>query len=119
MIRKLSIAGLLACFAAQPAVAEEFQTITDKRSFLSVLEGRKLTRLGIRLDVRPTGEIEGSAFGKDVTGAWRWQGGYFCRDLNFGQQDLGPNCQVVKVKGKTVRFIADKGAGDYADLSLR
>jgi hypothetical protein len=104
---------------APAAMAGEFRTITDRSTFLSVIEGRDLTRLGIRLNVTPEGQIRGRAFGRDVTGAWRWDGSYFCRDLYYGETDLGPNCQQVKINGSTVRFISDRGAGIYADLSLR
>ena len=104
---------------ASAASAEEFRTIADRSTFLSVVEGRDLTRLGIRLNVTPDGAIRGSAFGRNVSGAWRWDGGYFCRDLYYGETDLGPNCQQVKINGDTVRFISDKGSGIYADLSLR
>lgn len=118
-MQKLGIALALWVGAAPVAVAESFRTITDRNSFLSVVEGRDLTRLGIRLNVSPDGEIRGRAFGRDVTGAWRWDGGYFCRDLYYGETELGPNCQQVKINGDTVRFISDKGSGIYADLNLR
>ena len=54
-----------------------------------------------------------------VSGAWRWQQGYFCRDLYFGSDDLGFNCQMVTVNGSTIRFIADQGQGEHADFRLR
>jgi hypothetical protein len=106
-------------FLSSAVEAEEFRTVTDQNTFLDVVEGRKLTRLGIELDVLSNGQITGRAFGVPVSGAWRWQDGYFCRDLYYGERDLGPNCQVVKVNGNTVRFIADQGSGQYADLRLR
>jgi hypothetical protein len=45
--------------------------------------------------------------------------GYFCRDLFFGEDDLGFNCQLVQVNGETLRFTSDQGQGIYADLTLR
>lgn len=118
MIRILRT-SLIALALAAPAAAEEFQTVTDRSAFVQLVQGKKLTRTGIRLTVSPSGEIEGRAFGKPVTGDWRWNAGYFCRDLFFGGSSLGANCQSVKVRGTTVRFISDQGAGQYADLSLR
>lgn len=103
---------------ATPALSE-FNRISDKGDFVSLINGKALTRMGITLKVLPEGKIEGRAFGRPVTGAWRWNGGLFCRDLYFGQTDLGPNCQVVQKKGDTLRFIADEGKGDYADLRLK
>jgi len=119
MTWKICAAALFAAFATTPAVSEEFETIRQESAFVRLIDGKQLTRFGIKLDVLPSGQIGGRAFGKDVTGVWRWANGYFCRDLNFGDENLGPNCQVVKVRGSTVRFIADEGAGDTADLRLR
>ena len=115
-LKILSICAAIAM--AAPAAAEEFQQIKDRDTFLSVVGGKQLTRFGIALDVKPTGEIEGRAFGTPVTGAWRWQDNYFCRDLFYGQRDLGPNCQAVLVNDDTVRFISDRGTGQSADLRL-
>ena len=106
------------CFAT-PALAEEFQVIDSRTTFLSLIEGRELTRLGIRLEVTADGQIIGRAFGTPVTGAWDWNGGYFCRDLFYGEEDLGPNCQQVAVRGETLRFTSDRGTGRFADLRMR
>ena len=113
------IALVSALFLNTPALAESFKPVTSRDSFVSLMQNRELTRFGINLIVTPDGKIDGRAFGRDVSGAWRWQSGYFCRDLFWGQKNLGPNCQAVKVQGQTVRFISDQGTGEYADLTLR
>ncbi len=118
MPRHLLLAAAVA-LGASAAQAEGFRTISDESTFLTVLQGKQLTRLGIKLDVSPSGRIAGRAFGKQVTGAWRWSNGFFCRDLTYGADPLEPNCQLVKVRGDTLRFIADRGAGMSADLRLR
>ena len=86
---------------------------------MSLVKDRALTRLGIKLNVSPDGKISGRAFGQKVTGDWKWQGGYFCRDLYVGGDELGANCQLVQVNGNTVRFTSDRGQGIYADLRLK
>lgn len=101
-----------------PAVAES-QRIESRDAFVSLVKDRALTRLGITLSVRPDGSITGRAFGKPVKGDWSWRQGFFCRSLYFGEQSLGDNCQVVEKRGSSLRFTADQGAGDYADLRLR
>lgn len=108
-----------AVFIAGSAAANEFSQVTDESQFVSLVSGKQLTRFGIKLGVTQDGQILGKAFGKPVSGAWQWSGGLFCRDLYFGDRDLGPNCQVVKIDGSTIRFIADRGAGDYADFGLK
>lgn len=108
-----------ALLLSAPAFAESFKPVTNRDTFVSLMQNRELTRFGINLKVSPDGRIDGRAFGRDVRGAWRWQSGYFCRDLYWGQKNLGPNCQAVKIQGQTVRFISDQGTGEHADLTLR
>jgi len=112
----LLVMGVLALPVAAQA---EFAQVTERERFVSLIEGRDLTRFGIRLEVTSDGQIQGRAFGRDVTGAWRWAQGYFCRDLYWGSMELGANCQAVRQSGDTLRFIADQGQGRYADLYLR
>lgn len=121
MVRSaLRIASLtLALGAGAPVSADSFRSVTDRSDFVALVQGRDLTRLGVTLTVTADGAIRGRAFGRAVTGVWNWQGSYFCRDMNFGSQNIGANCQQVLVNGDTVRFIADQGAGDRADLTLR
>lgn len=117
MFRAAAVA--VALTAPLPALSDAPQVIADRDAFVSLVEDRELKRFGITLRVSPSGAIEGSAFGTPVTGAWRWQDGYFCRDLYYGSRDLGPNCQLVELRaGQTLRFIADQGRGQYADLRL-
>ena len=116
---RLALATVLSATIATPSLADGFRQVEDRTQFVSHVSGKALTRLGISLNVTPDGRIEGKAFGKPVTGAWRWKAGLFCRDLKFGGSDLGENCQVVQTNGATMRFISDAGEGDYADLRLR
>lgn len=101
------------------AAQAEFAPVFERARFVLLIEGRHLTRFGVRLEVMADGRIRGRAFGRAVTGAWRWAGGYFCRDLYWGPIELGANCQAVRTRGNTVRFISDQGTGRYADLYLR
>lgn len=115
------ILSVLIAFGATPVLA--FERISDAQEFTRLIEGRVLTRFGIRLEVLAedpaSGQISGRGFGYPVTGAWRWDSGYFCRDLDWGGSDLGFNCQAVLRDGGTVRFVSDRGAGDFADFRLR
>ncbi len=116
---RVIFASFLMLLAASPALAE-FQRVTERDRFVSLVEDRDLTRLGIRLKVSGDGRILGRAFGQRVTGDWAWDGGYFCRDLYVNDDMLDPqNCQKVEVRGNTLRFTSDKGAGDHADLRIK
>ena len=118
--RAAMAALLLFPVAAPPPAAAEgaFEPVRREARFESLVAGRDLRRFGITLQVRRDGRIEGRALGRDVTGAWRWENGYFCREMAWGSRDLGPNCQAVLFDGRSLRFVADRGEGDSADLRL-
>ena len=109
---------LTACAMALPIGAAAFERVEDRDTFVDLVSDRDLKRFGITLQVSENGAIQGRAFGQDVTGQWRWSNGYFCRDLYYGSRDLGPNCQTVEIKGETMRFTSDQGAGMSANLKL-
>ena len=117
-ILAIAVLGLGLIAGPRMAQAEEFRVVDSDTRFVALIEGRELRRLGIRLTVTPTGEIQGRAFGGPVTGQWRWENGYFCRDLFWNDTDLGYNCQLVQENGPTLRFTSDQGAGMFADLTL-
>jgi hypothetical protein len=113
---------LLACalvvLTAAPALAD-FEPVRAEGDFRALIEGRELTRFGVRLQVLQQGRITGSGFGFAVGGDWEWRNGYFCRTLEFAGTGDPYNCQLVLRNGDTLRFIKDQGSGDYADLRLR
>ncbi len=115
---RMVLAALAACCLAGPALAD-FQPIREEVNFRALVEGRELTRFGIRLQVLPEGQITGRGFGRNVGGEWEWRDGYFCRTLEFGSSGDPYNCQLVLRDGDTLRFISDQGQGDQADLRLR
>lgn len=117
MLRTLSLASAL-LLAATPAFAD-LTRILDRTAFLNLVEGRELSRLGISLQVAPNGSIAGRALGRDVTGTWTWEDGFFCRTLDAGDRSFARNCQIVSVDGDTLRFHADQGTGDIADFRIR
>lgn len=97
----------------------QFETVTERDTFVDLVTGNTLKRFGINLEVQPDGSIEGRAFGVKVRGAWEWRDRYFCRNLRWGSTEIGTNCQEVKVSGDLVRFTSDRGTGEFADLQLR
>lgn len=110
--------ALSATLAAGPAAAD-FERVSERSAFLQLVEGKTLRRTLISLQVTADGQITGSGAGWDVTGAWTWEDGYFCRDLFWGGDDLGYNCQEVRADGNQVRFTSDRGEGEFADFRLR
>ncbi len=101
------------------AVSAEFARVADRDSFVAAVRGKTLARPLVELRVSPDGGIRGTGAKRPVTGRWQWQGGYFCRDLYWGNRDLGYNCQEVRANGDRIRFTSDKGRGQSAEFRLR
>ncbi|WP_267139612.1 dihydrodipicolinate reductase [Anianabacter salinae] len=105
---------------ALPASAQTTATrVAERDRFVALTNGKALTRFAIRLEVAPNGTIGGRAFGRDVTGQWTWEDGFFCRAMEAGSTVLERNCQAVYLMDDALRFVADRGQGDTADLAIR
>ncbi|WP_371038029.1 MULTISPECIES: dihydrodipicolinate reductase [unclassified Rhodosalinus] len=116
---RILVAATLALVLGTLPVRADFAQITDRSQFMDLVVGKELTRPLVRLQVEPDGAIRGTGALREVRGAWKWQSGLFCRDLYWGERDLGYNCQTVEMSGNTVRFTADQGQGDHADFRVR
>lgn len=104
--------------ATVPAFAE-FQQVTSRSDFVSLVTGKTLSRPLVRIQISSGGNISGKGASWPISGQWQWQGKYLCRSLEWGGDDLGYNCQEVKTDGTRVRITSDKGAGQSADFRLR
>ncbi len=120
LLKLLMLAVAVAVAASTTAVAEaKFKKVVSEDEFLDVTSGKAMTLMGISVFVTRDGKIGGKAFGREVSGKWQWQNGFFCRDLYWGETDFGPNCQEVRVNKNKIRFASDRGAGRSAVLTLR
>lgn len=118
-MRKFAVLTLLAFgFGATSALAE-FAKVQDQSQFVTLIAGKTLTRPFVRLEVSPGGQISGIGAAWAVTGNWSWREGYFCRDLFWGGDALGYNCQEVQVRDGRIKFTSDKGRGDSAEFRLK
>ncbi|WP_146589599.1 dihydrodipicolinate reductase [Puniceibacterium confluentis] len=113
-----AVALLVTVGSVQVAVAQDTR-ISERVQFLQLVQGKTLTRTLVSLRVTPDGTISGKGAAWDVTGQWKWEDGYFCRDLNWGGDALGYNCQEVTARGNAIRFTSDRGTGDSAEFRLR
>lgn len=102
-----------------PLPAAAFEAVTTRDAFLSLVQDRTLSGDGVSLRVAADGSIAGRGFGLRVTGTWDWQDGLFCRTLDTALRDFPRNCQTVARDGDVIRFVADRGTGDTADLRIR
>lgn len=118
-MRHLLFTACVTVFAMSSAVHAEYEKVQSQADFISVVNGKKLSRPLVELEVSPTGVIRGTGAAWKVSGKWVWKDGYFCRSLEWGDDDLGYNCQEVAINGAKIRFTSDKGAGKSASFSLR
>lgn len=117
-MRLLALTLALAIGAA-PAWAE-LRRVDSQQDFVQLVQGKTLSRPLIKLTVSPDGRIAGRGASWDVEGTWSWQNGYFCRDLTWGGDELGFNCQRVRATDDgRIEFTSDRGSGDSATFRLR
>ena len=107
-----------ALLTALPAAAD-FSRVQSESDFVNLIKGKTLTRPLVKLQVGTNGTITGTGATWPVSGKWVWKDGYFCRDLKWGGDDLGYNCQEVKASDGKIRFTSDQGRGDSAEFRLR
>ncbi|MFK7744351.1 MAG: dihydrodipicolinate reductase [Roseobacter sp.] len=117
-LNSMTLITVATLICASPAFAE-FSQVVDQETFVSLVKGKELKRPFVNLEVLPDGEITGRGAAWPVEGNWTWNDGYFCRDLFWGGDALGYNCQEVQVTGNRIRFTSDRGAGDSAEFRLR
>ena len=86
---------IIAAVIAEPALADLVK-VDNQAKFVELVNGKTLTRPLVKIKVSPDGEIEGRGSLWDIEGSWSWQDGYFCRDLFWGGDALGSNCQEVQ-----------------------
>ena len=117
MFKPLLISSALVCAAGMASA--EFAKVNNLDQFKEIVTGKTLTRPLVRIEVTADGSIEGSGVRWAVTGNWSWRDGYFCRSLFWGGDDLGYNCQEVRINDSRIQFTSDRGAGDSAIFRLR
>ncbi len=115
-----SIVAAIAVFVVSSPAWADLKKIDSQQEFVSLIENKTLTRPLIKLTVSPDGRIAGRGARWDVEGSWSWQDGYFCRDLFWGGDALGYNCQEVQAtQDGRIKFTSDRGRGDSATFRLR
>ena len=97
----------------------DFAKVENQDDFIRYVVGKTLSHPLARLKVSPDGTISGNGSWRPVTGNWTWKDGYFCRDLFWGEDALGYNCQEVRINGGRMRFTSDRGQGLSAVFRIK
>ena len=118
MMRVLAAAAIAGLMTSP--VWADLVKVDNQNEFVDLVSGKTLTRPLVQLTVTPDGRIAGRGMRWDVEGTWSWQDGYFCRDLFWGGDALGYNCQeVTATPDGRIKFTSDRGDGDSAMFRLR
>lgn len=101
------------------ATAQNFKRIKTEANFRALVVDRKLTSDDAGwMIVKSDGKTEGHILGQKFNAAWVWNKRMYCRNAVLGKKQLGTDCQVVKISGKTVQFIRKYGKGGTGEMKL-
>ena len=117
-MRRIILSLILAIFASSAFAGDR---ILSKAAFLELVLGKTLgiPMFFVRLRIYGDGSIQGKGMGRQVSGLWEWETGYFCRTLFWGGADIGRNCQEVTLDSRKLIFTSDRGMGRSARFSLK
>lgn len=111
---------LLLAAASVPAAAQEFRRISDEAAFRDQVVGKRLESKTGWARSNADGSLQGAFNGADLTdGRWQWSGGFWCRNGRLNGKEIGTDCQVVEIGGKTVRLTRNKGKGDAVTWTMK
>ena len=113
--------GVLAAAVHAQSDNGPFEVVSDYATFEARLIGPKIADMADDANyfvIVPDGTIEGTWFGKEMIGAWRWEDGYFCRTLS-APRPAPEDCQEWAIGGETVRLVRDRGKGEETLYAIR
>ena len=110
MLAATALIGLSASHAIQQASAADGR-ITAEQEFRAKAVGKKLVTKSGYVNVGKDGSLRGEFGGRELTGKWYWEDGYYCRTVKLGDRDLGHDCQAVLVTEDGMVFHRGKGQG--------
>ena len=109
MIKNTIVTIFGASFLAVSAHAAEYELITTKADFDSLVVGKKLYIDDNHVTIRKNGSIKGKFGGKQLKGAWEWRDGAWCRTLTTHSKNS--DCQQWEVNGNQFRVTRERGKG--------
>ena len=117
--RSLALGLGVALLAVPMASAENFKRITKEAQFRELVVDRKGVSEAGWFIVHSDGTTSGNIFKKKFKAAWVWKNRMYCRNAVLGKEQLGTDCQVVKISGDKVQFIRKYGKGGVGTSTLQ
>ena len=117
-MRRMVLLLILTIFASSAFANDR---ILNRAAFLELVLGKTLgiPMFLVKLRIYEDGSIQGKGMGKQISGLWEWQTGYFCRTLVWGSVEIGRNCQEITLDSRKLIFTSDRGTGRSARFSLK
>ncbi|MCL6284116.1 hypothetical protein M3P21_11300 [Ruegeria sp. 2012CJ41-6] len=113
-----TVSAVMLAFSGSAMAAEK--QIKSAADFDSKVVGKTLTYGdGTHIKIG-AGSLNGkTGKGQKIKGAWNWQGKYFCRNVQIGDNMLPTDCQKVTLDGNAITFTREKGKGKASQASLQ
>ena len=98
-----------ACLSCSQVLA--YEEVTDEQTFRAAVVERQLSWPGgFNVRFRADGVISGSFPAGELTGAWQWVDGHFCRSLKVGHRRIPRECLTIEIGDGRVRFRRENGS---------
>ena len=110
-----SIFLVVAAMSGGPTFAEDqYVWLNERDAFAAAFVGPKLMDPDDSANffvIADDGTIEGSWYGNELKGEWRWDEGYFCRTLS-APRPAPEDCQEWSLGDGKVRLLRNRGVGE-------
>lgn len=99
------------------ALAQDFTRIDSELEFRELALEKTLYLGDTQVTVHDGGAMTVIFKGKEITGTWQWEDGYFCRILK--SYSTKADCQLWEHDGTDFRIARDKGNGEAFVYTLQ
>jgi hypothetical protein len=85
--------------------------ITTEADFRATAAGKSITNGNTSIAINRNGTITGSTNGAPIKGIWKWQEGYWCRQITEPAVSE-VDCQLWEVRGRELTITRARGTGE-------
>lgn len=118
MKKTIIAAAMIGILLPTTGTAENFKRIKTEADFLKLVADKTLTNEQANMIVGSNGKTKGKFAGKSFVAAWVWANRMYCRNAIYDGNDIGQDCQVVKISGNQVQFIRESGKGETGTMTI-
>ena len=90
----------------------DFIRVSERSQFIDIVDGKKFRNGSNWWALTSDGRMVGNIKAGKIDGTWDWNNGAWCREFTAGTKVKERECQHIFVKGREVKFVKDRGAGE-------